>query len=176
MVFLKMLMGTGKIAEMKAGGAGNAVSDQGLRAIGLRCGFAQEKLCDFAHRCRFAAGEMPDPKTVIGGEPLRRVLDAARQFAGAREGSARFRRLMSPRPDQRIAEADLELKALLAQRDGVLDRVAFRERRDQGLRLGKFGELLGRREALDRRRGNAGQFSVRLAWFAEGGSARLMAA
>jgi hypothetical protein len=62
--FLKMLMGTGKIAEMKARGARNAVSDQGLRAIG--CGFAQEKLGYFAHRCRFAAVQMPDKKTVIG--------------------------------------------------------------------------------------------------------------
>ena len=40
----------------------------------------------------------------------------------------------------------------LAQRGGVLHRVIFRERREEGLRLGELGELLGRREALDRRR------------------------
>src|SRR6516164_8119865 len=113
----KMVMGAGKVTEIPAGLTGNAVRIQGFRAVGPGCGFAHEKLGHFAHRGMFAAGEVPRPKTVIGGEPLRRVLDAARQFAGARKGGARFRRLMSPRPDQRIAEADLELKALLAQRD-----------------------------------------------------------
>ena len=79
-------MGAGKIAEIKAGGAGNAVRDQGLGTIRLARGFAQEQLGDFAHRCRFAAGEMPGPKTVIGGETLRGVFHPARQFAGARKG------------------------------------------------------------------------------------------
>src|SRR6516164_1234266 len=103
---LKMVMGAGKISQIPAGVAANAMSDQGLGAIRLRCGFAQEKLRHFARRGMFATGEVPHPKTIIGGEPLRWV-DAARQFAGAREGSARFRRLMSLRPDQRIAEARL---------------------------------------------------------------------
>ena len=52
---LKMLMGTGKIAELKASAAGNAVRDQPLGTIRLGRGFAQEKLGHFAHRCRFAA-------------------------------------------------------------------------------------------------------------------------
>src|SRR5262249_55233850 len=41
---LKMLMCAGKIAEIKAGGAGNAVRDQGLGAIRPGRGLAQEKL------------------------------------------------------------------------------------------------------------------------------------
>ena len=77
------------------------------RAIRPGRGFAQEKLGYFAQRCRFAAGEMPRPKTIIGGEPFRDVFHPARQFAGARKGRARFRRLMSLGPDQRIAEAGL---------------------------------------------------------------------
>src|SRR5215471_13792883 len=105
--FLKMPMGTSKIAEVKAGGAGHAVCDQGLRAIGQRGGFAKEKLGDFAHRCRFAAVQMPHEKTVVGGEPFRGIFFLARQFARARKGRARFRRLMSLGPDQRIAEASL---------------------------------------------------------------------
>src|SRR6516165_1867473 len=64
--FLEMLMGAGKIAELKASAAGNAVRDQGLGTIRPGPGFAQEKLPHFAHRCRFAAAQMPAPKTVIG--------------------------------------------------------------------------------------------------------------
>jgi len=59
---------------------------------------------------------------------------------------------MSLRPDQRIAEARLELKASLAHRHGIAYVIALHERREKGLRLGEFGELSGRREALDRRR------------------------
>jgi len=44
------------------------------------------------------------------------------------------------------------VKSLLAQRGRAFQRIAFREGREQGLRLSQFGELLGRREALDRRR------------------------
>jgi hypothetical protein len=51
---LKMVMGAGKVAEVKAGGAGNAVRDQGLGAIGPGRGFAQEKLRHFAQRRGFA--------------------------------------------------------------------------------------------------------------------------
>src|SRR5215475_12712231 len=105
--FLKVLMGTGKVAEVKAGGAGNAVCDQDLRAIGLRGGFAEEQLGYFAHRSRFAAVQMPHEKTVIGGEPFRGIFFLARQFARARKGRSRFRRMMSLGPDQLIAEADL---------------------------------------------------------------------
>ena len=65
---LMMVMSAGKIAEIKAGLAGNAVRDQ---AIGPGRGFAQEELGHFAQRCGFAAGRMPDAKTVIGGEPFR---------------------------------------------------------------------------------------------------------
>src|SRR5262249_19892863 len=67
---LKMVMGAGKVAEIKAGLAGNTVGNQGLGTIRPGRGFAQKKLRHFAHRCRFAAGQMPHPKTVIGGEPL----------------------------------------------------------------------------------------------------------
>src|SRR6516165_3785457 len=95
---LKMVMGTGKIAEIKAGSAGNAVCDQRLRAIGPGRGFAQEKLGHFAQRCRFAAGQMPDQKTVICREPFRGVLYLARQFARPSEGGAGFRRLVSLGP------------------------------------------------------------------------------
>ena len=59
---LKMVVGAGKIAEIKAGDAGNAVCDQSLGAIRLGRGFAQEKLRHFAQRCGFAAGEMCPPK------------------------------------------------------------------------------------------------------------------
>jgi hypothetical protein len=100
-------MGAGKIAEIKAGGAGNAVRDQGLGTIRLARGFAQEQLGDFAHRYGFAARKVPDPETEIGGKPFRGVFHPARQFAGARKGGARFRRLISLGPDQRIAEARL---------------------------------------------------------------------
>ena len=75
---LKILMGAGKIAELKAGAAGNAVRDQGLGAIRPGRGFAQEKFGHFAHQRRFAAGQMPDPKTVISREPFRRVFHPAR--------------------------------------------------------------------------------------------------
>src|SRR5215471_18359208 len=68
---LKMVMGAGKFAELKASAAANAVRDQGLGTIRPGRGFAQKKLRDFAHRCRFAATQMPAPKTVIGGEPNR---------------------------------------------------------------------------------------------------------
>src|SRR5262249_38823240 len=105
--FLEMLMGAGKIAEVKVGGAGDAVCDQGLRAIGLRCGFSEEKLGYFAYRCRFGAVQMPHEKTVIGGESFRGIFFLARQFTRARKGRARFLRMMSLGPDQRIAEADL---------------------------------------------------------------------
>jgi len=44
------------------------------------------------------------------------------------------------------------VNAPLAQRSGALHRIAFREHREKGLRVGEFGELLGRREALDRLR------------------------
>src|SRR6516162_10114041 len=121
---LRMVVSTGKIAEMKAGDAGNAVRDQGLRTIGPRRGFAQEKLGHFAHRRGFAAIKVPEPKTVIGGETLRGVFHLVRQFAGARKGGARFRRLMSLGPDQRIAEARLEAKSPLAHSGGVLHRSA----------------------------------------------------
>ena len=100
----KMLMSAGKIAEIKAGGAGNAVRDQSLGAIRLRRGFTQEQLRHFAERCGFAATKVPDPKTVIGGKSFRGVFRPARQFTGARKGRAGFRR-MSLGPDQRIAEA-----------------------------------------------------------------------
>src|SRR5215472_15364590 len=70
---LKMVMGAGKFAELKASAAANAVRDQGLGTIRPGRGFAQKKLRDFAHRCRFAATQMPAPKTVIGGEPFRGV-------------------------------------------------------------------------------------------------------
>src|SRR6516164_7421733 len=80
---LKIVMGAGKIAEIKASDAWNEVCDQGLGAIRPGGGFAQQKLRHFAHRCGFAAVQMPHPKTVIGGEPFRRVLHPARQFAGA---------------------------------------------------------------------------------------------
>jgi len=104
---LKMLMSGGKVAEIKAGHAGNAVRDQGLRTIRHGRGFAQEKLGHFADRCGFAVVQMPDPKTVIGGKPFRGVLLPARQFAGAGEGGTGFRRCKSLGPDQRIAEAGL---------------------------------------------------------------------
>ena len=104
---LKMLMGAGKIAEINAGVAGNAVRGQGLWAIRLGCRFAQEQLGHFAHRLGFAAVQVPRPKTVIGGKPFRGVFFPARQFAGARKGRARFRRVMSLGPDQRIAQARL---------------------------------------------------------------------
>jgi len=136
---LTMVMGAGKVAEIPAGGAGSAVRDQGFGAIGPGRGFAQEKLRHFAHRRGFAARIVPDPKTEIGGEPFRGVFHPVCQFAGARKGGPRFRRLMSLGPDQRIAEADLELDAPLAQRGGALHRIAFRERREQDLTLGEFG-------------------------------------
>src|SRR5215469_5281460 len=71
--FLKMLMGAGKIAELKAIAAGNAVRDQGLGTVRPGRGFAQEKLRHFVHRSRFAPAQMPAPKTVVGGEPFRGV-------------------------------------------------------------------------------------------------------
>jgi len=79
-----MVMGAGKIAEIPAGDAGNAMSDRGLGAIGPGCGFAQEKLGHFAHRCGFTAVRMANPKTVIGGKPFRGVFHQARQFARAK--------------------------------------------------------------------------------------------
>src|SRR6516165_3401029 len=102
---LKMLMGAGKVAELKAIAAANAVRDQGLGTIRPGRSFAQEKLRDFAHWCRFATGQTPAPKTVIGGEPFRGIFLPARQFAGAH-------------------------------------RITFRERREEGLGLSEFGELL----------------------------------
>ena len=81
--------------------------DQDLGAIGPGRGFAQEKLGHFAHRRGFAAIKVPDPKTVIGGEPFRGVFFPACQFAGARKGYPRFQRLMSLGVDQRVAEARL---------------------------------------------------------------------
>jgi len=104
---LEMVMGAGKVAEIKAGGAGDPVRDQSFGAIRLGRGFAQKKLGHFARRCGFAAGQMPRPKTVKCGEPFRGVFQPARQFAGARKGRARFQRLISLGPHQRIAEARL---------------------------------------------------------------------
>jgi len=104
---LKMVMGAGKIAEIKASGAEVAVRDHNLGTIRLGRGFAQEELGHFARRCQFAAVQMPHPETVIGREPFGGVFLPARQFTGARKGRARFRRLISLGPDQRIAEARL---------------------------------------------------------------------
>ena len=149
---LKMVMSARKIAEINTGLTGNAVRIQAFGAVRLSRRFAQEKLRHFARRCGFAPRKVPDPKTVIGGETLRGVFRPVSQFAGARKGRSRFRRRISLGPQQRIAEAGLELKALLTRRGDALHLIAFRERREKGLRLGKFGELLCRREALDRRR------------------------
>ena len=88
-------------------GAGNPMRDQGVRTIRPGCGFAQEKLRHFAHRCGFTTGEVPYPKTGIGGKPFRGVVHSARQFAGVRKSGTRFRRLISLGPEQRIAEAGL---------------------------------------------------------------------
>ena len=96
---VKMVMGADEVAEINAGVAGNAVRDQGLGIIRPSRRFAKEKLGHFAHRCRFAAVQMSPPKTVIGGETLRGVFLPARQFAGAREGRAHFRRLISLGPE-----------------------------------------------------------------------------
>ena len=126
--------------------------DQDLGAIRQGRCFAQEKLGHFARRCGFASIKVPDPKTVIGGEPFRDIFFPACQFAGALKGGTRLRRLMSLGPDQRIAEADLEVNAPVLQRGGAPHRIALCERRENGLRLGEFGESLGWREALDRRR------------------------
>jgi|SRR6516164_7162207 hypothetical protein len=52
---LKMLMGGGKVAEIKAADAGNAVRNHSLGTIRPGHGFAQEELRDFAHWCGFAA-------------------------------------------------------------------------------------------------------------------------
>src|SRR6516165_7551928 len=92
--------------------ARRSMRDEGLGAIGPGRRFAQEKLRRFAHRRGFAAIKVPEPKTVIGGEPFRGVFCPARQFASARKGGTGFRRLMSPGPNQCIAEADLEVDAL----------------------------------------------------------------
>src|SRR5215831_18392942 len=62
----------------------------------------RKKLGHFPHRCGFAAHLVPDPKTIIGGEPLRGVFHLVRQFAGARKGRGGLRRVMSLAPDQRI--------------------------------------------------------------------------
>src|SRR6516162_9064366 len=121
---LKMVMSAGKVAEAKAVNSRNAMSDQGLRTIRLGCGFAQEKLRYFAHPSMFATDGRSDIKTVIGGKSFGGVFHPTRQFAGALEGRARFRRVMSLGPDQRIAEADLEVNAPLAQRGGALHRIA----------------------------------------------------
>jgi len=105
--FVKMLMGTGEVAELKAGVAGNAMTDQGLGAIRLGRGFAQEKLRHLAHRCGFAAVQVPAPNTPIGGETLRRIFHLARQFAGAREGRGGSRRSEPLGPVQRLPVAAL---------------------------------------------------------------------
>jgi len=132
----KMVMSAGKVAEINAGGAGNAVRDQGLGAIRPGRGFVQEKLGHFARRCRFAANMMPDPNTVIGGKSLRRVFHLARQFAGAREGRARVRRVISLGPDQRIAEAGLQVQPVDARRGSRRRRGDFVGQLD---RLGEMG-------------------------------------
>ena len=122
---LKMIMSGEVVAEINAGVAGNAVRDQGLGAIGPGRGFAQEKLGHFPHRRWFAAHIVRGPKTVIGGKPLREIFRPAREFADPRKGRTRFRRRESLGPDQRIAEAGLEVNALLAQRGGALHRIAL---------------------------------------------------
>jgi len=102
-----MVMSASKVAQIKEGGAEVAVRYHSLGTIGPGHGFAQEKLGHFPHRDMFASVVVSDPKTVIGGKPFRGVFRPARQFAGARKGSAGFRRLISLGPEQRIAEADL---------------------------------------------------------------------
>ena len=86
--------------------ARRSMRDEGLGAIGPGRGFAQEELGHFAHRRGFAAIKVPEPKTVISGEPFRGVFLPACQFAGARKGGTGFRRV-SLGPHQRIAEARL---------------------------------------------------------------------
>src|SRR6516165_6046136 len=104
---LKMLMGASKVAEIPVGDAGSAVRDQGLGAIRPSHGFAQEKLRHFARWCGFVACNVPEPDPIICRKPFRRVFYSVRQFAGARKGGTRFRRVISLGPDQRIAEAGL---------------------------------------------------------------------
>src|SRR5215470_20370507 len=87
---LKMLMGAGKVAEIKTGLAENAVCDHCLGAIRPSCGLSQEQLRHLAHRLGLAASQMPRPKTVIGGEPLRGVFHLVCQFVGARKGPGGF--------------------------------------------------------------------------------------
>jgi hypothetical protein len=57
---------------------------------------------------------MPRPETVIGGEPLRGVFSPARQFAGARKGCARFRRILSLDPHQAEALTRKAIELALA--------------------------------------------------------------
>jgi len=115
---LKVVMGAGKVAEIKASDTENAVSDQGLGAIRPGRGFAQEKLCHFAHRRGFAARLMPRKKTVIGGEPLRGVfLKEIAQIGAAigREFSYPLLRAVAGRdePALRAALAQFEEAELL---------------------------------------------------------------
>ena len=105
-----MVVGGGKIPEIKGGDAGNAVRDHSLGAIRPGRRFAQEKLGHLAQRRGFATRMVPDKKTVIGGKPVRGVFLLACQFAGARKGRTGFRRLLSFGPDQRIAEAGLQVQ------------------------------------------------------------------
>src|SRR6516164_11413248 len=104
---LKMVMGAGKISEIKAREAEMAVRDHSLGATRAGGRFAQGKLGHFAQWCGFGAVQMPRPKPVIGGEPFRGIFHPAGQFAGARKGGGGLRRVISLGPDQRIAEACL---------------------------------------------------------------------
>ena len=102
-----MLMGAGKVTEIPAGVAGNLMRDHSLGAIRPGRGFVQEQLGHFAERCGFAACKVPDPETVIGGEPFRGVFYPVCHFTGARKGRARFRCPVSLGVEQPIAEARL---------------------------------------------------------------------
>jgi len=104
---LKMVASADKVAEIKAGHAGNAMRDQGLGTVRPGRGFVPEKLGHFAHRCGFAAVQMPCPKTVIGRKPFGGVFHPVREFTGAGKGCGGLRRVISLGPDQRIAEARL---------------------------------------------------------------------
>jgi predicted ATPase len=118
---LKMVVGTGKVAEIKADGAGNAVRDHGLGTIRLGRGFAQEELRHFAHRCGLLAeAEASAGQTEAG---LRRLDDAFAELERTEERwyEAEMRRirgeilLKSDLADTAAAERSLQAAIAIAQ-------------------------------------------------------------
>jgi hypothetical protein len=69
--------------------------------------FAQKCLGNLPRQPQLAPRHVAEPRTVVNGESLRRVLDRRGKFPGADEGGLRFLGVETSRPQKRLTVAGL---------------------------------------------------------------------